>query len=111
MNIELKHILAYLPYDLKIKWNDTKEIMGITLEDQTDYNNMKYPLSTIAYCIENQDERELSFKLLLRPYVKIRRLSETPYGIIEDLIKNHYDVFGLIQNGFAEVKNEHSQDS
>lgn len=68
MKLELKHLVPYLPYGLKLYWNDDKSITGIGFESETDYSNVYelYPLATINFII-NREPQDLGFKLLLRP--------------------------------------------
>lgn len=66
MKLEIKHILLYLP-DLKIKWDDTSEVMGVTFNYETDYDKMLYPLSTLEHVINKTNDGDYGFKPILRP--------------------------------------------
>lgn len=127
MKLTAEHIYAYMPYGLEIKWNDNDEVYTIYTEVVTDYHYKRYPLSTILYSIDCPDIEDLGFKLLLKPLsglttedLKVLGYVDKPNihtviqqhcieGIIpkvdfDYLVSRDYDVFGLIDNGLAEVK-------
>lgn len=65
MKLELKHIAPYLPYGLKICFQQGKSIWSISF-DEIDYENRGYPLHTLVYSI-NQGVQEKDWGLILRP--------------------------------------------
>ena len=112
MKLEIKHIYAYMPYGLQIKYPDSGKIYTVEVIDEADYINNEYPLSTVIYCIETQDLSPLNFKLLLKSLSELddgedntpEEIQKCCWVYTQKLISERYDVFGLIENGLAEVK-------
>jgi len=112
MYLELKHILPYIPFKLKAQDIRTKEIRTVTLLHFT------YDLSTVGHNHLIYDGLLLSKHLpILRPISDLEeispaihnylikkcenyvmRLQQIDYNV---LIENHFDVFGLIEQGLA----------
>lgn len=133
MKLEPKHLVIYLPYGLKLKFDDSSEIWGIYYRDETDYSEMLYPLSTLAYTIDIQKLDPINWKPILKPlsdYEDIngkamndlncdltdqidiqelasqrQSLQSTTYGAVEIMAENHIDMYGLIPAGLAIDKN------
>lgn len=63
MKLEIKHLAPYLPYGLKVKFDDSPYVWGITFENKINFEDYLYPFSTILYSIKNDN----SIKLILRP--------------------------------------------
>lgn len=74
MKLEFKHITPYLPYGLKIKYNDSKDIWGIGYHYETDYEEMLYPLSTLIFTMESQTLSPLGWKPILKPLTDLTTL-------------------------------------
>jgi hypothetical protein len=128
--LELKHLAPYLPYGLKIlrdgkvmalsaldkpyKTNDDYFVRG-----ETKVVNGTYRQTTSFRVGKNDTDK---FKPVLRPMSDLNIddgawasyaeeipvaiemdcvLEDLPYYIIEQMIANHYDVFGLIDKGLA----------
>lgn len=98
MNLELKYLAPYLPYNLKIvNYN-----VG---------NMLKEPLISImiASSILNFTDGSTEYKILLRPLSDIKdgenntveSISKCCYSYVSELISQHFDVFGLIEKGLA----------
>ena len=127
MKLTAEHIYAYMPYGLQIKYPDSGKIYTVEVIDEADYINNEYPLSTVIHCIETQELQPLSFKLLLKPLSELTDellndisaidgingveavIEKVRLGLISHinmtiLSRERYDVFGLIENGLAEVK-------
>ena len=117
MKLELKHLVPYLPYGLKI-WNID---MGVDFDLTIQEEDEGIDIESILYCKSN-------WKLILRPlsdltdrinpiqhhtYLdglnhnsieKIQDLIMKGILYLEDynyLIEYHFDVFGLIEQGLA----------
>lgn len=131
MNLELKHLAAYLPYGLNgkyilssvIKLSDSQkdEIRDCNLMEE----NVKFfriyckpilrPLSDLTKEIEHNGENfvpidELLYKMKLEvrglsKFVILNTIKNEPFIIehwaFEKLVEWHFDVFGLIDEGFA----------
>lgn len=126
MKLELKHITTYLAAGLKIRQHGI--VCNITYETYESYDDNSdeepyIPLNRLAYLIESQDLKELSkFKLLLKPMSELTKeeIKENglpydqeyidpikeplmcSYPMTEYLIRNLYDIYGLIEGGLAE---------
>jgi len=119
MKLEIKHIAPYLPYGLRCKVvNDDKELIGTLTGLYAD------GCCVFADIVESEHGFE-SIKPLLKPLSELSdeeiedierregidcvniigfRTETLEYRTFQDLVSNHYDVFGLIDNGLAEVK-------
>ena len=110
MKLELKHLAPYLPYGLRLRDSD-----GIYKEDRIlIFENMKWlldngrpilrPLSDLEYLILNQKQQELKTKEDTLIYWSSRNyidLDDICYNDIQWFLKNHFDIFGLIEQGLA----------
>lgn len=121
--LQLEHLSPYLPYSVKAifkeKSGSKKKVTGTI--------SCVYSDSTIC-CYDTVNSSPDEFKLLLKPLSALdeKALSEmnmdmgdqmiieeirdkrmgywsASYDTIQILLKNHYDVFGLIEQGFAEA--------
>jgi hypothetical protein len=113
MKLELKHLAPYLPYGLKIKTKhgfDTMETLNGWLVNG-DHEE--------SYCYEDHPNETLEFKPILRPLSDLTEEhanncnysyrdfkweiinKNVSVNIWNDLLSNHYDVFGLIDAGLA----------
>lgn len=63
--LELKHLAPYLPYGLKIIWEDSGEINGINFDGEIDFQNSTYPLSTLVFTFRYPEN--MGWKPILRP--------------------------------------------
>ena len=122
MKLELKHLAPYLPYSLKYLYNDEiLELDGLDVNQdafncdigETPFENIKpilKPLSdltkedliedlgTETSCLDwTTSEREHWIKF----YSREHWINNLPYLIYSHLVKNHFDVFGLIEAGLA----------
>ncbi len=122
MKLELKHLAPYLPYRLKIK---TKHGWH-TMETLNDWEVNGDHEESFSY--EDHENQDVEFKPILRPlsdltidlfnelklssYMRTQigvfgfniewGIMETcPYTDFEILLSNHFDVFGLIEEGLA----------
>jgi hypothetical protein len=129
MKLELKHLAAYLPYRLNAMDSDNGSVRRVTLLHFTydmatvGHNHLLYeglilkkhqpilrPLSdltredliedlgTETSCLDwTTSEREH----WIRFYSREHWINNLPYLIYSHLVKNHFDVFGLIEKGLA----------
>ena len=118
MKLELKHLAPYLPYGLKCKLKDQgKETIGElsgcysdnsyaffdTVESEHGFEDIKpilRPLKDLTKPhfhdgTENQNTRFWEFEIRKGYIVGLG------YDSFVELIKHHYDVFGLIPKGLA----------
>lgn len=99
MQLELKHLAAYLPYGLKAMYNGIK--FTITALGQKNCYGTTFESS--------QGLVFNDFKPILRPLSDIEDdeintpeyLQSCCYSYVQYLLEQHYDVFGLIDNGLA----------
>lgn len=75
--LEFKHLAPYLPFDLKIKWDDSGDIYGINFYSETDYTNNLYPLSTLLFSMAQG--KELGWKPILKPKTFLHELQDEIY--------------------------------
>ena len=127
MKLELKHLSPYLPYGLKVNESTvgknlkmtgiefTHELRirltdGLYVYDQNKMKPILRPLSDLNkawYSEENEEDEEgfeqvnLLGKTLKYFNYKTYKPRFNPYFEFELLIKNHFDVFGLIEKGSA----------
>src|SRR5690606_16036970 len=115
--LTLEMLCGYLPYGLKIQWNDTKKIMGITFETQNYYSQNVYPMATINYLLEQNIE--LGFKPIFRNlqtdltkeiehegerFIPLRKLFETAYPMV--FVKKKEWEISVSENNFATIKSK-----
>ena len=101
----------YLPYRIQIKWNsgmiETMNAIDISNPDDLRSGRVKpilKPLDTITEEEVNNISEELN--LIPKFTTKLIDLHKhnpavSGFGLVNQLIKNHYDVFGLIAEGKA----------
>jgi len=99
MKLTLKHIAPYLPYGLKIQYNNpshktwnTMSLTHMSVDIIPLWKPILRPLSDL-----NSDNADF---LSSDGYMSVCD-DEMRYSDVEELIKQHYDVFGLIDNGLA----------
>lgn len=106
MKIELKNLAPYLPYNLMISSGGKGRPLEMTGNGKSDSSSISFSINEVA----------------VTPYLKpiLRPLSDLtiedsmredaehqistgsrPYRIMLNLFMNHYDVFGLIDQGLA----------
>jgi len=133
MNLELKHLAAYLPYGLKFYESEmerTSELVSLSMHEITLHDDefgmlrlditdrqikpFLRPLSQLTEEIEHNGEwfvpmEEIdnyhNFSMLRTADLKTDP-TRYPYTVVEALISWHFDVFGLIDQKLAvELKN------
>jgi hypothetical protein len=133
MKLEIKHLLPYLPYDLKVFVGSTqRELTAISLDSNFVFvtlykgsrekvmigiNQLKPLLKPLSkFTIEDYNEIKLSFNNWNTIYedffdqwfeekVNLHSLIlMCPNNVIQYFFENHYDVFSLIDAGLAEIK-------
>lgn len=122
MKLEAKNLIPYLPYSLKVEmegkkcnvaWMSTKNIAVIRPYGVGEYKkisweyahlNVKPFLRPMSELTENE-AKDGHFMSGFSNYGALQILTGNPllghYGMIEYLLKNHYDIFGLIEKGLA----------
>ena len=124
MKLELKHLAPYLPYGLKfyvenvVKGKYTKSYSWeLTLETDLkqvlDFQNKPIlrPLSDLTEEIENFRDKPEDNCLVMDNWIdhfldftgKVNEanINACPYGLMQILLENHFDIFGLIEKGLA----------
>ena len=131
MNLELKHLAHYLPFDVKVIDTDAEDCIWTLhpYKDSLDCLSDNEHISLENFIAENNATATPTHKLLLRPlsdYADIDSdalydincdmsdqiqisefaskrisLSAVSVGAFEILVSNHVDVFGLIDEGLA----------
>lgn len=129
--LELKHLAGYLPYGLKAKDINTKEVRIVTLFHFTyDMNTVGYnhllheglllskhlpilrPLSDLTKEIELNGEKFVPINELksqcsyavgceLDKFIVYKNYGDMHYWIIKKLYEWHFDIHGLIEKGLA----------
>jgi len=116
MKLELKHLAGYLPYGLKIQNGKEYDIVTgydngriismfrVNLENFTCIEYVKpilRPLSDLITHSEFVDKYHYSFDKKEGFMVKRRNETYTRIEELEYLFKNHFDIYGLIENNLA----------
>ena len=133
MNLELKHIIPYLPYNLKVNFTiNSKTYKNTTLTGvrHNSFNDLipefdyfgyfpdrYFPLLIPLSKFENEDLDKVHefigigkwceaydqyFDIWFDNTPNIHKLVlQAPYEIFQYFLSEHYDVFGLIDNGLA----------
>ena len=105
MKLELKHLAPYLPYDVKIYfetldgrhsdyWTLTSDKIEFCLDNKN--KPILHPLSELTI----EDAREHNYPdegHLERSLLK----GHASYEVWNEYVKEHFDVFGLIEKGLA----------
>jgi len=65
--LTFQQFASYIPFDLKIIWNDSGKIDNINIDEVGGYSSTGHPLIDLLWQIEDKNEMPLPFKLLLRP--------------------------------------------
>jgi hypothetical protein len=110
MKLELKHIAPYLPYGLRtVNFNTNRLIDGPLFSEVIPANILgfidgstesKIILRPLSYL--NSDNADfLSSDGYMSVCEECVYIDEMRYSDVEKLIKRHYDVFNLIDNGLA----------
>ena len=111
MKLELKHLAPYLPYELNIQNNsgDFHKMTGYTLDA---YFIKKHTVSPRPILRPLSDFNKGLYSEIFKTFYLNWQNSEdfclTPIGVnsvsyelANILIKNHFDIFGLIEKGLA----------
>lgn len=127
MKLELKHLAPYLPYGLKIHWKTSKKTSIVMMKPSnildveiytTNFKPILRPIEDLTKEIERNGRKysldsiifpkdEYSDDFTRKVAIEELKLSNaihhitTPYSIVEVLLKHHFDVFGLIEQGLA----------
>ena len=125
MKLELKHLSPYLPYGLKyIHLDDTEHIGRLSINtikkvlQRTHIKPILRPLSDLTEMVDygtfktrywdylrydkwQIDGEGYDWDELLEFAQSEKGYDFLPHGIFQDLIKAHFDVFGLIDKGLA----------
>jgi len=117
MKLESKHLAPYLPYGLKVLLVNHKSLDGkehifnmnsinVDVIKGTIRKPILRPLSDLAGEIERL--KKLSSFSIDEGWIEdcISKISpadilDFPFGIVQFLFENHFDVFGLIEKGLA----------
>lgn len=104
MKLELKHVASYIAYKIKVwdnKNNKTKTLhctqLNLPIVEDDRYMLMLYPLSQVLNSKSLLDQAD-DFCIEIIEQNKPELL---PYGYAQILLKNHVDLFGLIEKGLA----------
>ncbi len=108
MKLEIKHLAAYLPYELRI-WNSASGNFRILTKlntrvvDKIDrFKPVLKPLSEVPKDEINRLANVLNYTIpRMGHIINGRKIGYLRYGDVVTLLRNHYDVFGLIDEGLA----------
>jgi hypothetical protein len=100
MGIKVKHLAAYLPYNVAVFADDIKKT-GVKPIHKLHYGE---GIGSISHVLSSE-----RYKIVLRPLSEVENDEEvTPvdlqkccYSYVEHLLSNHFDVFGMIPKGLA----------
>ena len=97
MKLELKHLAPYLPYGVHLmnnygRWHNTTLHKSISIYMMLEMKPILRPLSDLTKLGSN--ERWWRDKIALG-------ITKLDYESIQELLEEHYDVFGLIEEGLA----------
>lgn len=105
--LELKHLAPYLPYKLNLerinyKNERFKKLTAYDLCPDGEIDNIK----PILRPIEDLYNEKTDFGIKIVHYFNFKTnvkldYRNFPYHVMEQLFKNHFDVFGLIPKGLA----------
>ena len=120
--LELKHLAPYLPYGLKMIYVHTNKIGQISniytlgsgyndddIKISIDYSEGEHiwmykpilrPLSDLTKEIESDGEKIVPRSKFIGNPLDYKIL-ENSYNVIQKLLEWHFDIFGLIEKGFA----------
>ena len=128
MKVELKHLIPYLPYSLKVimegkktivAWMSTKNIAVIRPDGIGEYKKIPWerahlniqpilrPLSDILkeYPLngdyEGWQQEWINHIWDFEIKTNEANILACPYDLMQDLLSKHFDVFGLIEKGLA----------
>lgn len=120
MELELKHLLAYFPYELVVK---VKKQNILTNEIMTDLEYLDegiidvfaadswwdiQDVKPILKPMKNLTTKELKLADFLTNELKIQtnycKIENFPHELKQYLLSQHYDIFGLIDAGLAVEK-------
>jgi len=115
MNLELKHLAPYLPYELKImQYRDdlklsfesilislSNDTLGVTsprfpFNEKIQYHEAKLILRPLS---DLDDSQLKSFNFV--SFAKAGDIDFVSYDFMKYAFENHFDVFGLIDKGLA----------
>jgi hypothetical protein len=119
--LELKHLAAYLPYNIEIEhatmFSGKKEISELrSLNERSveighrmyvEISNCKpllRPLSQLTQEIEHNGERFVPMDLLAEDscfYFDKEYVLRQPYWVVEKLLSWHFDIYQLLENNLA----------
>lgn len=115
--LELKHIVGYLPYEIKIFYME--DAYDVTLEDEMDsfsiclrdviegsHKPILRPLSDLKKEITHKGETFVPIKKIKIMYPSdtfssVSNVAKWSYRVIEKLYEWHFDIHGLIEKGLA----------
>lgn len=111
--LKLKHLAPYLPYNLTClltEFNDDCFVIGAS-EDyvytDSSFDELYYTeIKPILRPIEDLYSSKTDFGIKIVQYYNFKTNVQLdcrnfPYHVMEKLLKNHFDVFGLIDKGLA----------
>lgn len=127
MKLELKHLAPYLPYGLKCSYRggNVSELSFDYLSDfGCDYfKPILRPLSDLlkeglyighlnietitdeSYPVDYEEDNIKDLDVYLENWIESKsndyHVNFLPHGLVNELISEHFDVFGLINNGLA----------
>lgn len=96
--IPLYQLAAYLPYKVKAQFNETNKkgcktkVIGTV--------SAVYDNCTIC-CHDTVNVTPDKFKLVLKPISSSFPVNFVNYKTVQEQLKKHYDIFGLISQGLA----------
>ncbi len=113
MKLELKHLSAYLPYELKYK--DIPQ--GYTEDRTLDTRTFEWALNNGKPILRPMSDLTKEIQLNGEKFIPIEKLSPVPnffntefliktpiassYEVVTKLLELHFDIFGLINKGLA----------
>lgn len=128
MELELKHLVPYLPYGLKLQYVVRDKLEQTGIMKSVSHNEDETHPTRVSISAMYNEEHIWMFKPILRPlsdidnvipmygekgipseemdanclkWLRLGDIAEIRYSTFDFLIEHHFDVFGLIDKGLA----------
>lgn len=108
--LKMKHIASYLPYKLEIYWYNTPTEFDIVELDSFIIQCDNNKLDNIKPILKPLSDLDKSYSVKfgyvsLDDLIRSIEFEHCPIKIWDELLSEHFDVFGLIDKGLAIDKN------
>lgn len=118
MKLETKHLVSYLPYNLRCEvlnsgqekeigemiavYDDNSACFGNIIESEKGFEYIKPILKPMLDFETNKDIKEyLNEGFITIDNILTYKPECMPFGVVQLAFKHHFDIFGLIEKGLA----------